>query len=87
MRKVTGTELRESCESQGIKVIEHHNCSICDVAVSYQVDTHGRIYFCSSCGCASSLPRLTTWDDAAEFVNMQNDEQKPVLAARFGVKL
>ena len=84
--RVTGSQLREAMVRQNIVTVRHHTCSICNEAIHYiRKDDH--LFFDSSCGCCQSEPRLWSWDEAANWVNAQtNEDYRDVLLERFGLK-
>lgn len=87
--KVTGQQLLESVLKNNIKQIDHHRCFICDQMTRYYV-INGQLYFDSSCFCTTySSPReLESWDEAANWINMQsNSEIAKQIALRFGIDL
>lgn len=72
---VTGEQVKEAVQKAGITRVDHHECSICGHMVCHTV--HGdQLYFNSGCGCSWSPPRPESWDDAAEYINMQSREGK-----------
>lgn len=83
---ITGEQVREAMIAAGITVVNHHECSICGVPVCYfRVDD--RLYFDSSCDCASSTPRQSSWEEAADWINMQSKpEHRAILMRLFGLR-
>ena len=83
--RVTGSQLREAMVRQNIVTVRHHTCSICNESV-YYIRKDEQLFFDSSCDCCQSEPSLRSWDDAAEWVNLQtNEDYRVVLLSRFGI--
>lgn len=85
--RITGEQVKKAVMAANIKTVNHHECSICGCMVRYVVDD-GDLFFDPSCFCSSWMtgyePR--TWDDAANWINMQSDEKWRVeIARRFGI--
>lgn len=88
---VTPEQVANAVREAGITRIEHHNCSICGHMVCYTVD-QGQLFFNGGCGCSWSPPQHRSWDDAAEYINMQSRSGKwgdvgAKVAKRFGIDL
>lgn len=92
MTKVTGSEVKAAVNAAGLKWIDHHDCSLCGSMVGYQTDGES-LFFCSGCDCLWSPPRRCSWDEAADYINMQtrNSERFGDVAAKvalsFGLEL
>jgi hypothetical protein len=88
-RDVTVQELQDSCMAKDIWYVDHHDCSICGEWTRYLIDSEiNAVYYDSSCGCSSSCPTPRSWDEVAEFVNMQSQSEiKKEIALRFGIEL
>jgi hypothetical protein len=85
-RDVTVQELQESCRAKDIWYVNHHECGCCGEWTRYLIDA--QVLYDSSCGCSSSRPTPRSWDEVAEFVNMQSrPEIKKEIALRFGIEL
>ena len=72
---VTAKQVCEAVEQAGITRIDHHDCSICGHMVYYSVN-QGQLFFNSGCGCSWSPARPSSWEEAAEYINMQSREGK-----------
>lgn len=88
---VTGDQVREAAEKAGVTYIEHHDCSLCGSMVAYTIE-NGQLFFNPGCGCSWSPREPRSWDDAAEWINMQQREGKwgdvgAAIAAKFGLEL
>lgn len=70
---VTAEEVKLSVLAKDITWIPHHRCGVCDAPVGYIV-SHGEIYYDSSCDCAQSHPRPSSWDDLASWINLHTGE-------------
>lgn len=89
MPRVTGEQVRAATLAAGITRIPHHDCSICGTWVCYLVHG-GNLFFDAGCGCSDfdGEPTPRTWESAAEWINMQSQEQHAVrIAAKFGLVL
>lgn len=82
---VTGEQVRAAAMAAGITHIPHHECGCCGELVFYTV-YDGDLYFNPACGCSWSLAEPRTWDSAANWINMQTNEDVRVrLMAKFGM--
>lgn len=86
MSKVTAEQVKAACLAAGIKSIEHHECSICLYMTAYLV-RGDQLYFDPSCDCTGGRgPELSSWQDAADWINMQTqDDIRAKIAGRFGI--
>lgn len=87
MNQITADQLRESVSKANIQAVAHHRCGACE-AFTYYVIQEGHLFFDGTCECtqARSGLRPLSWDDAAEWINMQHDENtKKAILARFGI--
>lgn len=81
---VSGEEVKQAVLAAGITHIPHHDCSICHELIGYAV-YDGYLYFESGCGCSWSPPEPRGWEDAANWINMQtNEDVRKKLMKRFG---
>jgi hypothetical protein len=73
MKDVTGEEVRTAVLASGISRIDHHTCSICGCMTYYEVEGQ-ELFFNPNCGCTKYFtePYPRSWDNAAEFINMQS---------------
>lgn len=84
---VTADEVKNAMIANGIQEVEHHDCAICGGMVGY-VRRGEQLFFNPHCGCAGSgslEPR--SWQDATDWINMQNAEWQVKIAAKFGLEL
>ena len=86
--KITGQEVREAMQANGITYVEHHDCAGCGYMTNYTV-FDGTLYFDPGCNCTNGAGlRRTTFDEAADWINMQTRfEVAQRLAAKFGLVL
>jgi len=85
MSKVTGEQVMAAVVSAGLDYIDHHDCGICGSSVFYSV-VDGNLYFNPGCGCSWSPPEQRTWESAADWINMQdNDSVRTKIKAKFGM--
>ena len=85
--KVTAQQVFDAAVESGEQWVPHHACGICGVMTGFILDDES-ISFDSSCGCASSYPQPRTWQDAADWINMQSDPKHAAeIAKRFGLVL
>jgi hypothetical protein len=88
-RDVTGAEIERAVTEAKILRIEHHDCGMCGYMTSYLVN-RGELFFDAGCDCVryAPPPRLVSWDDAADWINMQSSaEWKTKIAKSFGIDL
>ena len=81
---VTGQQVKEAVKAAGLTWIPHHDCGCCGATVGYTV--HGEdLYFAPGCDCSWTPEEPRTWDSAADWINMQNEEWRAKLMAKFGM--
>lgn len=86
---VTANEVQKAVIDNNINVIPHHECAICGEWVAYEV-YNKQLFFNSNCGCSSfwSPVILCSWQDAADFINMQSNPRVRVeIASLFGLTI
>jgi hypothetical protein len=69
----------------GIERVEHHDCAICNFKCAYfrQGD---QLYFDPRCYCSRGSIRVSPWQEAADWINMQSKPDiKERIAAKFGI--
>lgn len=82
---VTGEQVRAAVMAAGLTYIPHHDCGCCGEWVAYTVHD-GDLYFNPACGCSWSPAEPRTWDSAADWINMQsNEDVRAELMAKFGM--
>lgn len=88
MREVQPEEILPAMKAAGITYVEHHDCGLCGYMTNYQL-VDDRLYFDPGCGCsvrpASLEPR--SWISVSDWINMQYNDTKRELAAKFGITL
>jgi hypothetical protein len=85
--RITGDQVRAAVEAAGITTIDHHDCGLCGAMVYYSVDG-GRLYFNPGCDCRWTPREPRSWDDAADWINMQSQEPaRAEVARRFGIRM
>lgn len=81
---VTGEQVQIAMMAADIKMVEHHECGACGCIVYYFREGE-QLYFNPSCGCSETNSEPRTWKSAAEWINMQQEEEwKRKIARRFG---
>ena len=81
---VTGEEVKQAVQAAGITSIPHHDCGLCGEWVQYTV-RGDQLYFEPGCGCSWSPPEPRPWAGAANWINMQtNEDVRKKLMRRFG---
>lgn len=72
-KDITADEVREIVKSNGVTWIEAHNCSICGVAVGWEVYGDA-VSFQSNCGCTRHYepPRQSSFEELADHHNRQH---------------
>lgn len=84
---VTGEQVKAAVLAAKLRKIPHHECSICGVMVFYKIRGE-QLFFDSGCGCSEGSFELRTWDEAAQFINMQDDEKvRAEIMASFGMQI
>ena len=89
---VTADQVKEAVAKAGLTKIDHHDCSLCGVMTCYTV-RDGELFFNSACGCSYSPPRHCSWDEAADYINMQTRKSEKWgdvgarIAKQFGIEL
>lgn len=82
---VTGEQVRAAAMSAGLTYIPHHECSLCGQFVAYTVHD-GSLYFNPACGCSWSPAEPRTWGSAADWINMQtNEDTRAQIMEKFGM--
>lgn len=86
---ISAEQVKAATLAAGLKRIDHHDCGFCGVMVHYTIED-GELLLHTACDCVTYYepPRHQTWESAAEWINMQNNEDARVrIAAKFGVVL
>jgi len=85
---VTAEQLRMAATMTGVQSIDHHKCSICNTMTHYLI-RGDEIFFDASCNCSVGVGwQRRTWNDAADWVNMQKDVATQMeIAELFGLKI
>ena len=78
IKRVTADEIRESAVKNNIDWFPIRDCSICGEWIGYRFFRwpNHEVVFDSSCGCVSYenvQPR--SWEDVADHINMQSNEE------------
>lgn len=76
IKRVTAEQIRESVVKNEIDWFPIHDCAICGSWVGYRFFHYPyEVMFDSTCGC-SSFENLheSEWEDVAEHINMQSNE-------------
>jgi len=86
---VNGEQVKTAAMTANIRTIEHHSCAICGYMTRY-IHDDGRLFFDAGCYCGRTMSNLEprSWDEAANWINMQSNEAVRVnIARRFGIDL
>ena len=89
MERVTAEQVRDAALAANVTRVPSHPCSICGHEVAYYIN-RGDLYFDSGCDCVYNPDsrRHCSWQDAADWINMQSaDEWRVKIAAKFGLNL
>jgi hypothetical protein len=82
---VTGDQVCRAVQAEGITYIPHHNCACCGLEVAYTVED-GHLRFHSGCACSWSPSESRDWQEAAAWINMQdNDTSRSKIMSLFGM--
>lgn len=83
--RVTGDEVRQAMTEAGIDRVDHHDCGLCGYMTAY-IRRSEALYFDRGCDCSWGGWEERSWDDAAEWINMQSDDQsRAKLRTAFGL--
>ena len=84
--KVTAEQVEDAVKRAGIIRIDHHACSLCGYMTHY-LAKNGFLFFNPGCFCVFRLPVQRTWQDAADLINLQSNEDARIkLIVAFGLK-
>lgn len=84
--QVTAKQVMDAMIAADIDWVDSHECAICFRKVGY-ARRGDRLFFQPECSCSFSPEEPRTWQDAADWINMQtSDEARLRIAARFGLK-
>jgi hypothetical protein len=73
-------------QAANITSVDHHMCSLCGYMTKYVVGDDGELWFDSGCYCSSGGWRSSSYQDAANWINMQpGTEGRKRLMAKFGL--
>lgn len=67
---VTAEQVKDAVQKAGLTFVENHDCSLCGEPVGYVI-RGGEIFYRSGCGCSWAPDRLSSWQEAADSINMQ----------------
>lgn len=83
---VTAQQVKDAVIAAGVTEVLHHDCAVCGEWVRYIIHREN-LYFVPSCGCSwTPYPELREWQDAADWINMQTNENvRSELMKRFGI--
>lgn len=82
---ITGEQVKEAVLASGITYIHHHDCNVCKYWIAYVI-INNNLYFSPSCSCSWSPSRLASWDEAANWINMQTNEKAKIeIMKKFGI--
>lgn len=83
---ITPEQLKEAMVATGIERVDHHTCDICGQWKTY-VRQGDSLFFDGSCECGTIPLMERSWEQAADWVNLNvGAYQKKILAA-FGLHL
>ncbi len=64
----TAADFEKAAAERNIHFVPNHDCSICGETVGWGIHD-GVVLYNSSCGCARSQPRRSSFEDIADFYN------------------
>lgn len=83
---VTGEQVKKAMTDAGVNSVDHHKCGFCGYMTKY-IRRGETLYFDAGCYCTPGNDlQIREWDEAAEWINMQNPIAAPALAEKFGYK-
>lgn len=71
----TPEEFRDKAKEKAISHWNLHECSLCGVGYGFEIDSNLNVFFSTSCGCASSSPKLSDWKEIANIYNVQTNPE------------
>ena len=85
MNRVTGDEVKAAMIAGNITQVDHHDCGICGYMTRYWRQGE-QLYFDRGCDCQWGGSEPRSWDDAANWINMQSKpESNEKLRKAFGL--
>lgn len=83
--RVTGEEVKAAMLAANITHVDHHDCGLCGYMTKYWREGE-QLYFDRGCDCSWGGSEPKSWEDAAAWINMQNDPKwHTELRKRFGL--
>lgn len=83
--KATGEQVRDAMIAANITAVDHHECGICYYMCRF-IRREEALFFDPGCDCTRGAPlELRSWQDAADWINMQNEEGSAKIAQAFGL--
>lgn len=73
--KRTAQEFRSAAIKYSISTWRFRECSICGCPIGYLFFQDREVYFDGGCDCCWGDLRPSTWEDVAEFYNMQTNDK------------
>ncbi len=88
MDNVTGDQVRDAMIAANLVHVDLRECSLCGSTIFYSRQGD-QLFFHPACDCTTyhGPPEPRSWQSVADTINMQNDEWKPKVAAKFGLSL
>lgn len=85
MQPVTAEQVKEAAIAAGVLVVTANQCSVCEQYLYFRVGGED-LYFQSHCDCSDGSDHKVPWDDAAAWINDQedDDETRIALMQKFG---
>jgi hypothetical protein len=86
--KVTGDQVRDAMVAANILRVDLSTCTFCH-CITFYTRQGDQLFFSPHCNCTAEVTPLEprSWQSVADNINMQNDEWKVKVAARFGLSL
>jgi hypothetical protein len=85
---VTPEQVRQGMADGAIVEVPHHACAFCKFMTRYVLGDDGQLWFDPGCHCNEGGWEPRSWQDAADWINMQpSDAIRIEIASRFGVTL
>jgi len=81
--KYSAEWIKQQVDEKGATELLHHDCGFCGYWVRYLFYQDGGVEFASACNCSWSPPRVSFYEDIANWLAMQrNDEVRDRIMAR-----
>jgi hypothetical protein len=74
MQKYSAEWVRQQAQEKGASWLVNHDCSLCGTDVGYIINGE-QVSFRSGCGCSWSPDRPSSFEEIAEWLQMQKSDE------------